>query len=64
MILTAKALALLSGNFAVTREEIVRVAYPVLRHRILMNFRAEAEGVTPDAITKHLLEKVDTTPSL
>jgi MoxR-like ATPase len=64
MILTAKALALLSGNFAVTRAEIEQVAYPVLRHRILMNFRAEAEGVTPDAITKHLLEKVDTTPSL
>lgn len=56
MILTAKAKALLSGRLAVTREDIRQVAYPVLRHRILMNFKAEAEGVTADAVTKHLLE--------
>lgn len=56
MILTAKAKALQSGNLAVTREDISRVAYPVLRHRILMNFRAEAEGVKSDDITKTILE--------
>jgi MoxR-like ATPase len=56
MILTAKARALQSGNLAVTREDISRVAYPVLRHRILMNFRAEAEGVKSDDITKKILE--------
>lgn len=56
MILTAKARALLHGNFAVTQEDIRHVAYPVLRHRILMNFKAEAENVTPDDVTKHLLE--------
>lgn len=60
MIMTAKARALLHGNFAVTAEDIERVAYPVLRHRILMNFRAEAEGVTSDMVTKHLLEHVRT----
>jgi MoxR-like ATPase len=60
MIMTAKARALLHGNFAVTTEDIERVAYPVLRHRILMNFRAEAEGVTSDMVTKHLLEHVRT----
>lgn len=60
MIMTAKARALLHGNFAVTAEDIERVAYPVLRHRILMNFRAEAEGVTSDLVTKHLLEHVRT----
>ena len=59
MILTAKARALLHGNFAVTKEDIEHVAYPVLRHRILMNFRAEAEGVTSDNVTKHLLEHVN-----
>lgn len=58
MIMTAKARALLHGNFAVTADDIERVAYPVLRHRILMNFRAEAEGVTSDLVTKHLLEHV------
>ena len=48
MILTAKARALLRGNFSVTPDDIQKVAFPVLRHRILMNFKAEAEGVTPD----------------
>jgi MoxR-like ATPase len=56
MILTAKARALQSGNLAVSREDIAKVAYPVLRHRILMNFRAEAEGVHSDDITKAILE--------
>jgi len=58
MILTAKARALLHGNFAVTMEDIQKVAYPVLRHRILMNFKAEAEGVTPDEVTAKLFENI------
>lgn len=61
MILTAKARALQNGQLAVTREDISRVAYPVLRHRILMNFRAEAEGVKSDDITKRILEATLTT---
>lgn len=58
MILTAKARALLRGNFSVTPEDIQKVAFPVLRHRILMNFKAEAEGVTPDQITARLLDAI------
>lgn len=58
MILTAKARALLLGNFAVTPEDLHHVAYPVLRHRILMGFRAEAEGITPDMVTHKLLEQI------
>ncbi len=57
MILTAKARALLNGNYSVTREDLRKVAYPVLRHRILLNFRAEADGVTPDNVTQQLLSK-------
>ncbi len=57
MILTAKASALLRGNFSVTLEDIKKVAFPVLRHRILMNFKAEAEGVTPDQVTEKILDK-------
>jgi len=64
MILTAKARALLHGNFSVTQEDIQHVAYPVLRHRILMNFKAEAEGVTSNDVTKHLLESITTRKSL
>jgi MoxR-like ATPase len=58
MILTAKARALLLGNFAVTLDDINHVAYPVLRHRILMGFKAEAEGITPDMVTHKLLEQL------
>jgi MoxR-like ATPase len=56
MILTAKARALLKGRFAVTQEDIEHVAYPVLRHRILMNFKAESEAIVSDSVTKHLIE--------
>jgi MoxR-like ATPase len=57
MILTAKARALLKGRFAVNEEDIEHMALPVLRHRILMNFKAEAEGITSDQVTQHLIEK-------
>lgn len=58
MILTAKARALLQGRLAVTQEDIHQVAYPVLRHRVLVNFKAEAEGITSDNVTRHLLEAI------
>ena len=57
MILTAKARALLHGNYSVTRTDLLHVAFPVLRHRILMNFKAEADGVTPDDVTKQLVAR-------
>jgi MoxR-like ATPase len=58
MILAAKARALLAGRFAVTLEDLRTVAPPVLRHRILVNFRAEGEGVSPDQVTRVLLDQV------
>lgn len=57
MILIAKSRALLQGRYSVTWEDIEHVALPVLRHRILMNFKAEAEGMTADEVTKHLVEQ-------
>ncbi|WP_339840102.1 MoxR family ATPase [uncultured Maribacter sp.] len=59
MILTAKANALLEGRLAVTLDDIKSVALPVLRHRILVNFRAEAEGITSDKVAAHLLNAID-----
>ena len=56
MILTAKARALLQGRLAVTLEDINHVALPVLRHRIIVNFRAEAEGISADCVTEELLK--------
>lgn len=64
MILTAKARALLMGRFAVTMEDIRTMALPVLRHRILMNFKAEAEGVSADRVTENLIENLKGTSSL
>ncbi len=58
MILTAKARALLQGRLAVTLDDIKHVALPVLRHRIIVNFRAEAEGINPDSVTEQLLKMV------
>jgi len=55
MILTAKANALLEGRLAVSLEDLKSVAVPVLRHRVLVNFRAEAEGISSDAVTRHIL---------
>jgi len=56
LVLAAKARAALHGRFCVGSEDIQAVALPVLRHRIIANFNAEADGVTTDAIVEHLLE--------
>jgi MoxR-like ATPase len=58
LVLAAKARALLQGRLAVTLDDLRRMAFPVLRHRLLVNFRAEAEGITPDDVTKRLLGEV------
>ena len=58
LILGAKAHALLAGRFAVSPADIVRVARPVLRHRVLPNFAAEAKGITVEQIIDGLLEDV------
>jgi len=55
LILGAKARALIRGRAHVTAEDIQSLAAPVLRHRILLNYRAEAEGVRVDEVVKRLL---------
>ena len=55
MILAAKARAVLQGRFFATCEDVRAVAAPVLRHRILTNFNAEAEGIKPDEIVRRLI---------
>jgi len=58
LILGAKASALLAGRAAVSPADIQRVAMPVLRHRILPNFAAEADGVSSEPIIAALLAHV------
>lgn len=58
LILGGKARAILQGRSHVTPEDIKVLAHPVLRHRILVNYRAEAEGVTVESVVDKLLETV------
>ncbi|UII24306.1 AAA family ATPase [Fulvivirga ligni] len=58
MILTAKARALQQGRWSVTPDDIKDVAFPVLRHRVIPNFKAEAEGITSDDFTAFLLKSI------
>ncbi|MGE3957287.1 MAG: AAA family ATPase [Vicinamibacterales bacterium] len=58
LVLGAKARALTNGRYHVSFEDIKAMAHPVLRHRVLVNFRAESEGVSTDAIIDELLERV------
>ncbi|WP_373649668.1 AAA family ATPase [Schlesneria sp. DSM 10557] len=58
LILGAKARAILHGRPYVSVEDVQKVAAPVLRHRILTNFNAEAEGIRPDDIVKKLTELI------
>ena len=60
LILGCKARALLQGRSHVTIEDVQALAAPVLRHRIVVGFAAESEGVTADSIIKQLIE---TTPA-
>ncbi|MCF6228389.1 MAG: MoxR family ATPase, partial [Planctomycetes bacterium] len=55
MILGAKARAVLNGRYYVSSEDVRAVVHPVLRHRIIPNFSAEAEGITSDIIIDKLL---------
>jgi len=58
LILGAKAKALTEGRYHVGFEDIKALAHPVLRHRVLTNFRAESEGVTSDSLIDELLKTV------
>ena len=59
LIMAAKARAMLRGQFHVSCEDVAAIAPPVFRHRLMPNFSAQSEGVTPDDITRKIVE---TTP--
>jgi len=58
LILGGKARSILNGRFNVSVEDIKALAHPVLRHRIILNFNAEAEGVRTDEVIDKLLKTV------
>jgi MoxR-like ATPase len=55
LVLGAKARAVLSGRLAATEEDVKAVSHPVLRHRLILNFQAEADGVRSDDIISRLI---------
>lgn len=61
LLLGGKARALLQGRTHVAVEDIQALAAPTLRHRLVVNFAAESDGVTPDDIVSRLLETTPTT---
>ncbi|MCX7720822.1 MAG: AAA family ATPase [Dictyoglomus thermophilum] len=58
LILGAKALSLLNNRANVSIKDIQKVAIPALRHRVILSFEGEAEGITPDEIIQNILEEI------
>jgi MoxR-like ATPase len=63
LVLAGKARAILKGRYYVSADDIRAVAHPVLRHRVLTNFNAEADGVRSDDIIDRLVSEVSAEPS-
>ena len=63
LILGGKARALLQGRYHVTTDDIAALAVPVLRHRLVPTFNAEAEGVSTEALVRRVLEAVPRAPA-
>jgi len=61
LVLAGKVWALLDGRWNVSFDDLRRAAPPALRHRVLLNFEAEAEGITADALVADILAAVDRT---
>jgi MoxR-like ATPase len=62
LISAAKVKALIKGRFNVAFSDIEELAYPVLRHRIKLNFEAIAERITTDDVIKMIVEEVSSNP--
>ena len=60
LLLAGKFQALVAERYNVSIHDLQRVAFPVLRHRIAVNFEAQAEGITEDKVLKSVLEAVET----
>ncbi|MCA9049530.1 MAG: AAA family ATPase, partial [Planctomycetaceae bacterium] len=60
LVLASKARALLRGRYHVIRDDVEALALPVLRHRVVPTFHAEAEGVSIDDLVRRLLKDTPT----
>ncbi len=60
IITTSRVRALLEGRYNVSMEDIRSVAFPALRHRLVLNFDGLADGITPERLIETILEEVET----
>lgn len=60
LVLAAKARALINGRNYVSREDVREMAFPVLRHRVILNFESERKGITADQIIEKILKEIKT----
>jgi len=58
MVIAGKIAALLDGRYNVAFKDIRAAALPALRHRLILNFDGEAEGIAPDSIITELLNAI------
>ncbi|MEM7515499.1 MAG: AAA family ATPase, partial [Planctomycetota bacterium] len=58
LLLVGKVKALLAGRFAVSTDDIRSAAHAVLRHRVMINFQGQSDGVSPDSIVDAVLDAV------
>src|SRR5262249_6490429 len=63
MALAAKVRALLEGRFNVSFEDVRRVYLPAMRHRVILNFEAQAEGITTDHVLAEILKGLPEKPT-
>jgi MoxR-like ATPase len=63
MVLGAKITALLDGRFNVSYADVQAVAAPALRHRIILNFEGEAEGISTDSVVRAVIAETPTEPA-
>jgi MoxR-like ATPase len=61
VLLAAKISALFAGRFAASVDDVRKVAHPALRHRVLLNFEGEAEGVKTDQVIDEILKTIPET---
>jgi MoxR-like ATPase len=59
LIIAAKVEALLDGRKAVAIDDIRKVVHPALRHRLFLNYEAQAEGLSPDEILNAVVKAVE-----
>lgn len=58
LVLASKARALMNGRYHVTFEDVQKLYIPILRHRILLNFQAESDKLTPDGLLERIIAQV------